>query len=125
MIDKSPKNVLLTGFSPFAGEPSNPSWLAASRLHGKRVAGHRIVARELPTAFGTSLAMLRGAIRETSPALVVCVGQAGGRAQLSLERVAINIDDARIADNAGACPIDVPVVADGPAAYFSMLPLKA
>jgi pyroglutamyl-peptidase len=125
MPARSASTVLLTGFSPFAGEPGNPSWQAASRLHGKRIAGHRIVARELPTEFGTSLTVLRAAIRETRPALALCVGQAGGRAQLSLERVAINVDDARIADNAGARPVDVPVVAGGPAAYFSTLPLKA
>jgi len=116
--------VLLTGFTPFAGETVNPSWQAASQLHGKRIASHRIVARELPTEFGASLTALRTAIRDLKPALVLCVGQAGGRMQLALERVAIN-DDARIADNAGACPIDRPVVADGPAAYFSTLPIKA
>jgi pyroglutamyl-peptidase len=117
--------VLLTGFTPFAGETVNPSWQAVSRLHGKRIAGHRIVARELPTEFGASLTALHAAIRDLKPALVLCIGQAGGSVQLSLERVAINLDDARIADNAGACPVDRPVVADGPAAYFSTLPIKA
>lgn len=117
--------VLLTGFTPFAGEAVNPSWQAVSRLHGKRIASHRIVARELPTEFGTSITGLRTAIRDLKPALVLCVGQAGESAQLLLERVAINLDDARIADNAGACPVDRPVVADGPAAYFSTLPIKA
>lgn len=117
--------VLLTGFAPFGGESSNPSWEAVQRLAGKSVRGHRIVARCLPTAFGSSLEALREAIRDTEPALVLCVGQAGGRAQLSLERIAINIDDARIPDNDGARPIDEPVVAGGPAAYFSDLPIKA
>lgn len=117
--------VLLTGFAPFGGETSNPSWEAVQRLAGKSVLGHRIVARCLPTAFGSSLQALRQAIRDTEPALVLCVGQAGGRAQLSLERIAINIDDARIPDNDGARPIDEPVVAGGPAAYFSDLPIKA
>ena len=125
MSRRATPTVLLTGFTPFAGETVNPSWQAVSRLHGKRIAKHRIVARELPTEFGTSLAALRTAIRDLEPALVLCVGQAGGSAQLSLERVAINLDDARIADNAGACPVDRPVVADGPAAYFSTLPIKA
>lgn len=119
------RTVLLTGFQPFGGEQVNPSWHAVSALHGARIAGHRVVARELPVAFGTSLKVLRAALKETLPSLVICVGQAGGRAQLSLERVAINVDDARIPDNAGQQPIDAPVVADGPAAYFSTLPIKA
>jgi len=119
------RTVLLTGFQPFGGEQVNPSWQAVSALHGTRIAGHRVVARELPVAFGKSLKALRAALKETQPSLVICVGQAGGRAQLSLERVAINVDDARIPDNAGQQPIDAPVVADGPAAYFSTLPIKA
>ncbi|KRD40044.1 pyrrolidone-carboxylate peptidase [Lysobacter sp. Root916] len=117
--------VLLTGFAPFGGESSNPSWDAVQRLAGKSVRGHRIVTRCLPCVFGASLRELRAAIRDTRPALVLCVGQAGGRSQLSLERIAINVDDARIPDNDGACPIDEPVVAEGPAAYFSDLPIKA
>ncbi|MDH5824269.1 pyroglutamyl-peptidase I [Luteimonas sp. RD2P54] len=117
--------VLLTGFAPFGGEAVNPSWQAVASLQGARIAGHRVVARELPVEFGTSLRALRAAIREVVPALVLCVGQAGGRARLSLERVAINVDDARIPDNAGARPVDCAVVADGPAAYFATLPIKA
>lgn len=119
------RTVLLTGFQPFGGEQVNPSWQAVSTLQGARIAGHRVVARELPVAFGTSLKALRAALKETQPSLVICVGQAGGRAQLSLERVAINVDDARIPDNAGAQPVDLPVVDGGPAAYFSTLPIKA
>ncbi|MFD0737948.1 pyroglutamyl-peptidase I [Lysobacter koreensis] len=117
--------VLLAGFEPFGGETSNPSWDAVRALHGERIASHRVATCCLPCEFGTSLVALRQAIAELQPALVLCVGQAGGRAQLSLERVAINIDDARIADNAGARPIDEPIAADGPAAYFSDLPIKA
>ncbi|MCE5232559.1 MAG: pyroglutamyl-peptidase I [Mizugakiibacter sp.] len=117
--------VLLTGFDAFGGEPVNPSWEAVGALHGARIAGHRVVAAQLPTAFGLSLAALRRALTAHRPALVLAVGQAGGRARISLERVAINVDDARIADNAGAQPVDVPVVADGPAAYFATLPIKA
>jgi pyroglutamyl-peptidase len=119
------RTVLLTGFQPFGGEQVNPSWQAVSALQGMRIAGHRVVARELPVAFGGSLKALRAALKETHPSLVICVGQAGGRAQLSLERVAINVDDARIPDNAGQQPVDVPVITDGPAAYFSTLPIKA
>ena len=117
--------ILLTGFEPFGGETVNPSWQAVLALDGKRIAGHRIHARCLPVAFDASLKALRKALRETRPTLVLCVGLTGGRAQLSLERVAINLVDARIADNSGAQPIDAPVIADGPAAYFTTLPIKA
>lgn len=117
--------ILLTGFEPFGNEARNPSWDAVRLLDGETVAGHAVVARRLPVSFAGSLPVLQAAIDEIGPALVVCVGLAGGRAQLSLERVAINLDDARIADTDGACPIDVPVAADGPAAYFTTLPIKA
>ena len=117
--------LLLTGFDPFDGADTNPSWLAASALQGRAIGGHRVVARQLPTEFDASLRALRAAIRETGPSLVVCTGLAGGRKELSLERVAINIDDARIADNHGAQPVDAKIVANGPAAYFSSLPIKA
>jgi pyroglutamyl-peptidase len=117
--------VLLTGFDPFGGDSSNPSWLAVQALQGRRIAGHRIVAAQLPTVFDTSLAELKRLLRQHQPALVICVGQAGGRSAMSLERVAINVNDARIADNAAMQPIDTPVVAGGPAAYFSTLPIKA
>jgi pyroglutamyl-peptidase len=119
------KIVLLTGFAPFGGESLNPSWQAVRALHGRHIGGHRVIARQLPVEFGASLKELRAAIRETKPALVLCVGQAGGRASMSLERVAINVDDARIPDNAGAQPIDSEIVGDGPAAYFTGLPIKA
>lgn len=117
--------LLLTGFDPFDGAASNPSWEAASALHGRSLGGHRVVARQLPTKFGASLRALRAAIRETVPALVVCTGVANGRDGLSLERVAINVDDARIPDNAGAQPVDARIAANGPAAYFTTLPVKA
>jgi pyroglutamyl-peptidase len=125
MSSSAHKMVLLTGFAPFDGESVNPSWQAVHALHGRRINGHRIVARQLPVEFGASLKELRSAIRETKPTLVLCVGQAGGRASISLERVAINVDDARIPDNAGAQPVDCKIVEDGPAAYFSGLPIKA
>lgn len=111
--------MLLTGFDPFGGESINPSWLAAERLDGEVIAGHRIVGVQLPTSFA------RAAIRKHAPALILCIGQAGGRAQISLERIAINIDDARIADNDGAQPIDIPIVRSGPAGYFTTLPIKS
>ena len=116
--------VLLTGFEPFGGEATNPSWEAVRVLQDARIGGHRIETRCLPVAFGAAGDALRAAIRATRPALVVCVGQAGGRERISIERVAINVDDARIADNTGARPVDRPIVARGPAAYFSTLPVK-
>ncbi|MFC5473116.1 pyroglutamyl-peptidase I [Paraherbaspirillum soli] len=119
-------NILLTGFEPFEQEPVNPSWDAVQALDGWQCgAGSRVVSRQLPCVFGAALQMLEQAIIEVKPALVICVGQAGGRSQISLERVAINLNDARIADNEGRQPIDTPVITDGPAAYFSTLPIKA
>lgn len=117
--------VLVTGFDPFGGSTVNPSWMAVQGLHGRQIGGHRIVGAQLPTVFGEAQATLRELLAELHPALVVCLGQAGGRGALSLERVAINVNDARIADNAGAQPVDTPVVAGGPAAYFTSLPIKA
>ena len=116
--------ILLTGFDPFGGETINPSWEAVRSLHGRRVGGHLVVAHQLPTEFAASLRQLRAAMRELKPAIVLGVGQAGGRTQLSLERVAINLQEARMPDNAGAQPSDEPVIAGAPAAYFSTLPLK-
>jgi pyroglutamyl-peptidase len=127
---RSLRRVLLTGFDPFGDdrlspEPMNPSWLAVRALHGKRVGGHQLIAAELPCVFDASITELRRLLRIHKPALVICVGQAGGRSVVSLERVAINVNDARIPDNVDAQPIDTPVVANGPAAYFSTLPIKA
>ena len=122
---KSPPTILLTGFEPFDGQSTNPSWDAVFALNGKRIAGHRVVARRLPVTFGASLKVLRAALRDVSPALVICVGLAAGRANISLERIAINVDDARIPDSDGSQPVDEPIVADGPAAYFSTLPIKS
>ncbi len=116
---------MLTGFDPFAGETVNPSWLAAHALHGRRILGRKVVAARLPTVFGDSLRVLNELLLHNQPELVICVGQAGGRNAISLERVAININDARIPDNAGAQPIDTPVIQNGPNAYFTSLPVKA
>jgi len=117
--------VLVTGFDAFGGQAVNPSWMAAQALHGRLVAGHRLIGARLPTAFGQSTEVLADLMHRHRPTLVVCTGQAGGRTALSLERVAINVNDARIPDNAGAQPVDVPTVPGGPAAYFTTLPIKA
>jgi len=114
--------VLMTGFAPFGGESVNPSWQAVSLVAARR---DDVAAVELPCAFATSLPTLRRALAEHRPSLVVCAGQAGGRAEVTPERVAINLNDARIPDNLGEQPIDTAVVVDGPAAYFSTLPIKA
>ena len=84
-----------------------------------------MVAAQLPTVFGESLQALRALLARHQPALVICVGQAGGRGALSLERVAINVNDAPLADNGGAQPVDTPVVRGAPAAYLRSLPIKA
>jgi pyroglutamyl-peptidase len=123
-VDRVPA-VLITGFDPFGGDAINPSWLAAKALDGRRIAGHRVIAARLPTVFDRSLAVLRVLLAKHRPVLAICTGQAGGRPALSLERVAINVNDARIPDNARLQPVDTPVVAAGPAAYFSSLPIKA
>lgn len=120
-----PNKILLTGFEAFGGQTLNPSWLAVKTLHGRRMLGHTVVAAQLPTVFDASLRTLHALLQQHRPALVLCVGQAGGRAALSLERVALNVNDAPIADNAGAQPVDTPVEAGAPAAYFTTLPIKA
>lgn len=117
--------VLVTGFEPFGGEAINPSWEVARLLDGERVAGARVVARQLPCCFGEAAAVLRGHIAALQPIGVLALGQAAGRLDFSIERVAINVDDARIADNAAAQPIDTPIEPAGPAAYFATWPIKA
>jgi pyroglutamyl-peptidase len=115
---------LVTGFEPFGGEPLNPAIEAVHRLP-KRLGAVEIHTAVLPAVFGRALDSLEDAVIASDPDIVLCVGQAGGRAALSLERVAINLDDARIPDNAGQQPIDGPIAASGPAAYFATLPIKA
>ena len=118
--------ILLTGFEPFGGEAANPSWAAArSAAVLLQSEGLDVRAVELPCVFGESATVLEDAMARFRPDLVLCAGQAGGRARISLERVAINCDDARIPDNAGNRPVDEPVVRGGPAAYFTSLPVKA
>ncbi len=119
------KTVLVTGFEPFGGETINPSGEIARQLHGTVIAGHHVVGALLPCVFGAAITELKQQMRATKPVLVICVGQAGGRAEITPERVAINVDDARIADNAGRQPVDRPIVRGGPAAYWSTLPIKA
>lgn len=118
-------SILITGFEPFAGEIINPSWLVAQALHGRTFEHLPVHAHRLPTVFGQSLQILEQLIAEHKPSIIICFGQAAGRCSVSIERIAINIDDARIADNLGQCPIDCPINENGPNAYFSTLPIKA
>jgi pyroglutamyl-peptidase len=119
------RTVLLTGFEPFNKATINPAWEAVRALEGWSGDGFRVEVRQLPCVFGVANEVLRQAVDQVKPDLVIAVGQAGGRAELSVERVAINVDDASILDNAGKQPIDAAIVADGPAAYFATLPIKA
>ncbi|WP_240620123.1 pyroglutamyl-peptidase I, partial [Peribacillus acanthi] len=118
-------HILLTGFDPFGGETTNPSLEAVMKLNGKQINQHLIVARKLPTVFHESVQTIKMYLDELDPHVVICVGQAGGRPDISIERVAINVDDARIPDNKGQQPIDTPIFKDGPAAYWSTLPIKS
>jgi pyroglutamyl-peptidase len=115
---------LVTGFDPFGGDKVNPSALAVRQLK-RKLSGVAIHTAVLPTSYARSAIALRGAIHEVRPDIVLCVGLAGGRAELCLERVAINVQDARIKDNDGKQPIDRPVVRDGPVAHLATLPIKA
>lgn len=119
------KTVLMTAFEPFGGETINPSWEAVRALEGKQIGGATIVIRQLPVVFSEVLNVLNRALEELKPDAVLSVGQAGGRSDITVERIGINVDDARIPDNAGNQPVDEPIVAGGPAAYFSRLPIKA
>jgi pyroglutamyl-peptidase len=117
--------VLVSGFEPFDGAPTNPSWDVAERLAGRSDdVGAGVVAVRLPVTFDGAWPALAAAVRVHRPRVVVALGLAGGSARVRLERVAINVVDARIPDNAGAAPVDAPVVDDGPVAYWSGLPLK-
>ncbi len=87
--------------------------------------GYKIISKQVPTVFQKSISVLKEYIEELNPEMIICIGQAGGRPDITIERVAINVDDARIADNEGNQPVDVPVVEEGPAAYWSTLPMKA
>ena len=116
--------ILVTGFDPFGGEKVNPALEAVKSLPSV-IHGAEIRWVEIPTVFYQSAEVLETEIVRYQPDVVLCIGQAGGRAVLTPERVAINQDDARIPDNDGNQPIDTPIRLDGEAAYFSTLPIKA
>lgn len=116
--------VLITGFDPFGGENINPA-LEAVKLLPESIAGAEIIKLEIPTVFVKALEKIEEAIIKHNPNIVISVGQAGGRFGVTPERVAINLDDARIKDNEGNQPIDISIFEDGETAYFSNLPIKA
>lgn len=114
--------VLLTGFEPFGGADTNPSWEAVRRVP-EDIAGYRVVKLRLPTVFGQAAELLRGEIARLRPEVVICCGVANGRTSLTPELVAINYRHARIPDNAGQVFLDQPIDPDGPAAYMTRLPV--
>ena len=116
--------ILLTGFDPFGGETVNPAFEAV-KLLPDTIAGAEIVKQEVPTEFIRAGEVLEAAIQANQPDVVICIGQAGGRSAITPEKVAINLMDGRIADNAGYQPIDVTIQEDGETAYFTSLPVKA
>ena len=118
------KKLLITGFDPFGGESVNPSWEAV-RLLPKAVGDYELCKLQIPTVFGLAGETVLKKAEEIHPDVIICVGQAGGRAAVTPERIGINIRDARIADNRGIIPCDEPVVPGGPDACFSTLPIKA
>ena len=112
-------NILLTGFEPFDGESSNPSWEAVRGFNGQQIAGFDVHCVQLPTEFGRASAILTAALKKFQPEMCFCVGQAGGRALISLEKVAINFRHARISDNAGMRPQYQAIDKHQPTAYFA------
>jgi pyroglutamyl-peptidase len=116
--------ILVTGFDPFGGEKTNPSWEICTRLP-REIAGLRVETCKVPCQFRRAIEVVGEAIERLHPAIVLSIGQAGGRSRIGVERVAINVDDARIPDNAGAQPVDEMIAANGPPAYFATIPVKA
>jgi len=118
-------NILLTGFEPFQDDQINPSWEISKALDKLKIDEYQVHALCLPVVFGKSAQVLQQAIYHLQPDYVLCLGVAANRNSISLERIAINIDDARIADNAGNQPIDQNIDKQGSPAFFSTLPIKA
>ncbi|MEK6303983.1 MAG: pyroglutamyl-peptidase I [Acidobacteriota bacterium] len=119
------KRLLLTAFEPFGGETLNSSLHVARHIKRMSLPGASVRVEELPVDRHRAIESVLEALRENSPDVVIMLGEAGGRFRINPERVAINIDDFRIPDNAGNKPSDEPIVEDGPAAYFSTLPIRA
>ena len=116
--------ILITGFQPFGGQRVNPAWEAVRKLPD--VLGDKVLWKlEIPVTFGGAFDAVEAKAEEVDPDVILCVGQAGGREAVTPERIAVNLQDASIPDNAGNQPVDLPVIADGANAYFTSLPVKA
>ncbi len=121
---KSLEKLLLTGFDPFGGESINPASEAVLDLDGKTINGCKIIAEEIPTVYGKSAEKVKELIDGERPDVVLHIGQANGTHGIRVERVALNIDDARIEDNEGNKPEDEIIVDDGPTAYWTTIPTR-
>ena len=117
------RRLLITGFDPFGGEAINPAWEAV-KLLPDTIGDFELCKLQIPTVFGVAAAMVLAAAEGYHPHVILCIGQAGGRSTVTPERIAINIRDARIPDNAGNQPQGEFVIPDGPAAYFATVPVK-
>lgn len=118
------RKLLITGFDPFGGEQINPAWEAV-KLLPEQIGNFVLHKRQIPTIFGRAAQEVLRAAEEIRPDVILCIGQAGGRSAVTPERIAVNIRDARIADNAGNRPVDDFVMPEGPAAYFATVPVRA
>ena len=118
------KKLLITGFDPFGGQTVNPSWEAVRLLPG-RIGAYEVTCLQIPTLFGEGARKVRSAAKALHPDVILSVGQAGGRRGVTPEVVGINLREARIPDNGGFQPVNVPIVPDGPAAYFATVPVRA
>ncbi len=118
------KQILLTGFEPFANETINPSWELVKTFNNEKFGEYWVISRKLPTVFYDSIDTLKQYINENNPDIIICFGQAEGSNTITLEKVAINYNDARIPDNKNQQPIDECILENGKVAYFSTLPLK-
>ncbi|MGM0438110.1 MAG: pyroglutamyl-peptidase I [Bacillota bacterium] len=118
------KKILLTGFDPFGEEDINPATEVVKKFSNKKIADYQIKTIEIPTVYKKSIEKIKEEIDKINPDMVISIGQAGGRTDISIERIAINIDDYRIEDNEGNKPVDEPVNPQGKNAYFSTLPIK-
>ena len=116
--------VVVTGFEPFAGASMNPSQAVVERLRSADISGIELRCAVLPVEFGRSAQLLLDMIDNVRPQIAIALGQAEGRTKITPERVAINLDDARIADNSGNQRLETEIVPGGPSAYFSTLPVK-
>ena len=117
------KKLLITGFDPFGGESVNPSWEAV-KLLPEAVGAYQLTKLQIPTVFGLAARTVLETAEVLQPEVILCIGQAGGRSNITPEVVGINLREAKIADNAGAQPVNVPIVSGGPAAYFATVPVR-